>query len=266
MHFVAGNPPTQKDCWFIGDEFLTSAYKGFMAMRVDANDGKIPQPYTYDYYNVHFYHGHPLDLKSNALANIRNAVIEGLNENKHKLPRFLVIIPKDDILKCVNYFSYGISMITGRCLNWLITEIDKIIDGRKDQLRKRKPGLVGHNEPKVLWVKMMNRPNIGYDDLLACRGKFNTILKDLLTSRHHHYIMDVSKEVVHPLNFIANNKINARGLDDFWNALDQQIKRFDYNKGNFDPLPVNLPSMNHAAIPLHHISNHKRTQNGQPAP
>ena len=238
---IVGNPPAAKDCWFIGDKFLEQTFSTFTDIRNEGNAGKINKTYTFDYYNVDYFAEHPLSTSRNTISNIRNAVVKALNKYKNKLPRLLVILPEDDILKFINHFSYGVSRITGRYLNWLITEIDKLVSGRREELRKRKAGSVGGSEPKIIWGRMMDRPNISYNDMLAVRIKYNSILEDILANKRNHYILDVSKEVVHPLNFMYNNQINASGRNDFWLAIDRQLELFDYDKTPFVPVPSQPP-------------------------
>ena len=42
----------------------------------------------------------------------------------------------------------------------MILNIDRILDSRKDDLRRIKPGAVEPEDPKIIWVKMINRVNV----------------------------------------------------------------------------------------------------------
>ena len=147
------------------------------------------------------------------------------------------MLPEADILQFINYYAFGVSRITGQCLHWLVSEIDKLIEARKDELRKRKAGVVITNEPKFVWVKMMNRPNITYNDMLAVRGKYNAILEEVVSQKRNHYVLDINAHISHPLNFLAINKINARGKDDLWAAIDRNVEKFDYHRKSDIKLP-----------------------------
>ena len=88
-----------------------------MDIKVNAKDNRSEKLYAYDYYNVKFYAQNPLDPSKNVLANIRNQLVKAMNEHKERLPRLLIIFPEDDILKFINFYTYGVSTITGKCLS-----------------------------------------------------------------------------------------------------------------------------------------------------
>ena len=232
---ISGAIKAIKDCWLIGDSFLQDVYKTFMDMKTDAKDGKCPMPYLYEYYNISYFVENPLSGKYNTLSNLSNSIVRGLNtktkaEVDYQLPRFIIMLPEDDILKFINFFMYGVSTITGRCLNWLINEVDRSIEARNDELRRKRAGTVTPNEPKFIWITMMDRPNISYNDMLACRGKYNGILENLLANKQNHFILDISKEIVHPANFFRNKRINTRGKLALWKEIDKNLEDFDYRR------------------------------------
>ena len=173
----------------------------------------------------------------NVLARIFNSLVEGLNRNKGNdpLPRLLVVIPDADILKFINHYTYGVSAITGRCLNWLITNMDRVIEAKKEQLQKKKAGAVAANEPKIIWVKMLDTPNMTYSDLMACRKKYNAILDDILAQKRNHYVIDINDEMYHISHFLWSNTLNARGETRFWREIDQLLEAFDYNREKLLP-------------------------------
>ena len=107
-----------------------------------------------------------------------------------------MFLPDWDILKFLDHFTYGVSTVCGKSLNWLLGAIEKAIEARKDSLRRKCPGAVNSNEPKLIWVKAINRiSTTKHEPILAVHNKFSTILEDLLSNRRYHYIMDVSKEM-----------------------------------------------------------------------
>ena len=242
---------------------MEKTYNAFQEMKIVAIDKQHPMPYLYNYYNVSFHNEMKFLAGRNALANIRNSLVSALNEKKNKLPRFIVIIPDDDILKFINYYAFGISTIMGKCLNWLITEVDRLISARKDALCHRKPGAVLPNEPKIVWCKMMDKPNMTYNDMMVVHGKYNRILEEILTQYQGHYILDYSKEVVHPVNFSQQNDINARGKEDMWNVIDRKLEIFDFNK---DYLLPHTAYFNTSHIPVQRVKpeQHTRIQHGSP--
>ena len=197
-------------------------------------------PYIYQYYNIRRFTIDLFSKTANMMANVVNALIEAINE-KTKLLRFVVVVPDADILRFINFFSTCVSMITGKCLNWIINCMERIIDARKNEFRKKKPGSIAPNEPKIIWVKMLDRPNKEFNDLLSVRDKYNSILEDLLSTRCNHYIMDVNEEVCHPLHYTFHNTLNDRGKNVFWEIIDCQIEEFDYHKAILRPQAIIRP-------------------------
>ena len=152
------------------------------------------------------------------------------------MPRFILVVLDMDILCFINYFGFGVSQIIGKCLNWLIKNIDIIIESRKDDLRHRKPGALHSSEPKLVWMKIFQRPNMKENQFHQVQDKFNNILEDILSTKKGHYIMDISPHISFPANFFPRSSIlNARGKDVFWLKTDCMLEEFDYNKNLIIP-------------------------------
>ena len=115
--------------------------------------------YMFDNYTVKSYLTHPLKPSrvDQPIACLLNALIHGLSENRKHLPGTIVIIPDWDIVKNLDKISYGISQVLEIILNWLIKEIDRAIQTSKDDLLKQKAGTIRYGDPRILWIKMINR-------------------------------------------------------------------------------------------------------------
>ena len=111
----------------------------------------------------------------------------------------------------------------------------KPLIAKKSEFRKKGPGAISSNEPKVIWVKMHNRPK-GQSQLLAARNKFNNILENLLSTKSGHFIMDINDKVAVPQNFSINNTLTSAGKEEFWWAVDRMIEVFDYKREKLLPL------------------------------
>ena len=231
-----------KDIWIVGDSFLQEVHKVILDICKTAREDKAQMPYIFDYYNVKFFTEKQLHPQKNVMACIINSLIEVLNENKTTLLRYLLIMPDADIMKFIDFYTYGVSTITGKCLSWMITTIKRIIEARKDELRKCKPGAIAANEPKIFWLSMMNKPGVQLSDLYTVREKYNTILKDLLALRKHHYLININDVVSHRWHFISNKYMNVRGKERMWGEIVRSIEEFDYNKNsvNISPAPTQI--------------------------
>ena len=169
------------------------------------------------------------------MSRIHNAIVNALNEQNHKLPRFIIIIPDHDIIRFINHFGFGISHIVGTCLSWMVRNIEHALEAKKDFLRKCKPGALRANEPKIIWVKCFTRPDMPPLVAAGC-NKFNNILEELLTTRKCHYIIDINKYMESAAFFNHGTYLNNKGKESFWLGIDRMIEGFDYGKE--DLLPV----------------------------
>ena len=209
-----------KDLWIIGDKFLHSIFDTLQSVRDQAKDKKKSLPYIYETYNVTLLMDNPIPQIHNLLARLLNCLIKGLN-NKSKLPRMIVIMPDWDILRFMNHYTFGVSIIAGKCLNWIITNMERAIEARKDELHRCKPGAVQPNEPKMIWVKMINRSSRYHNQrIFAVRKKFNTALEELLCNLRYHYILEVSECVMSDTsNFTYNDHLIECGRQVFGKRL-----------------------------------------------
>ena len=140
----------------MGDKFLEATYDSFTDMRTDADKKNRPMPYMFDFYQVTAFHDKGTSLISNTLTRIFNSFMKAMNANK-LLPQMILMLLDWDLLQFVDHCSYGISMLCGQVIDWLLWNIERAIKTHKEQLRRRWAGAVIQNEPKIIWVKMINR-------------------------------------------------------------------------------------------------------------
>ena len=176
-------------------------------MRIKAREAKSALPYTFDYYNIMPFFENPLSQNRNALSHIFNWFMSAINDKKSPLlPRMIILIPDWDILHFINHYSYGVSMMSGKCIDWLLNNMEHMIKAKKDHLCCRRVGAVMPNKLKIIWIKMINRSN--KQKILAVKNKFNRALVDLLANHRYHYILDPGKKVEDVRNFTYNNLLN----------------------------------------------------------
>ena len=97
------------------------------------------EPYLHQYYNAKAIHESSPLTRGNTLGKKLNGLITKMNDCEH-LPHFLILIPDGDLVHAMNHFEYGASTIIGRCLEWLINQIDQAITARKSGLQLKGPG------------------------------------------------------------------------------------------------------------------------------
>ena len=112
-------------------------------------------------------------LAASPVVKMINCIIDPLNKY-NTMPRFLVIIPDADIVKYVNYTGSGRSRILGAAIEWFTDELLELIKEKKDAMRLTRPGSVTPLEPKIIFVKMIDRPDCK-EEYASQREKFNVI-------------------------------------------------------------------------------------------
>ena len=145
-------------------------------------------PYLFDQYNVHCFTPSPQSLLRDVLVQMINCLIKALNDTL-KLPRLIVVIPEEDLLKFIMKPSVSVSKMSAEAFTWLMNQVDYAIEAKKDNLTMRKPGAVVF-DPKIIWVKMINRIR-RYIKTLANRKAFNETLEHLISNRPRHYLLDI---------------------------------------------------------------------------
>ena len=212
------------------------------------------EPYLHQYYNVQALHDTSPFSRKNVLAKILNALIKKMNEMKKEdlLPRMIIIVPDGDIIHLINHYEYGVSTIIGRCLDWLINQIDRAIRAKKSALRIKRPGSVSPFEPKIVWIKMLCHP--GRNPILNLREKFNNIMEQCLNENRAGYIMEPSQEILQRNLFDRGNNITHDGRVIYWRHVNKILKDFDLQDLPLEPNPT--AQEGHRRHSDHHVIRH----------
>ena len=219
----------------MGDQFVSDVFESLQTIRLEDKEAQRRSMYIYDFYNVIGLTTNQENRSFDVMANFMNAVIKGLNKYVH-LPRIIVFIPDGDLLRYFDHFTFGVSAIANICLKNLITNVDRLIQARKDALRLCRPGALAYNEPKLIWVNMMNRVNVREpDQLLAMRKKFNAALNAQLETKRNHYAIDITDEMNKSEFFTSRKQLTPLGKETFWRTIDMVLEKFDVHKISLRP-------------------------------
>ena len=183
------------------------------------------EPYIHRHYEVLQLYTTKNYTRDNVMTRMLNTLIGELKSNLF-LPRFLVVVPDVEFLAMMNYTGFGISAMLGRCLHWLMKQIDRVIDTRREALAHRKPGAVFTSEPYVMWIKMLETP--GHDKYAMVRSKFNVILEQAMEqSKYSHVLHSSDRDEIQRHLFNMNGNITHDGRIAYWNFISCQIQKFD---------------------------------------
>ena len=205
-------------------------------IKTEAKIKKKQLPYIYEYFNISCFTPNPQSFMKNVLTKLVNCVIKALNDT-NKLPRIILIVPDSDLLRYIDYDDHGIKEVTKGAVEWITTQIVRAVDAKKDFLMRRKPGAVIASEPKIIWVKMIDRVN-GRSSLLALRSKYNEAMEDVLSNNKNHYVMDINAEIADTTYLDQFNQLNDYGKTQYWVEIDKQIELFEKRKITLKPSPA----------------------------
>ena len=148
-----------QDVLIIGDSLVDSIYHSYSKLKREAEMAKPSPcrgPYVLDYYNVSCKVMGSINGITSTAARIQNCLIHLLNHCK-TLPRFIIVIPDNDILKhcTVDIFDYGAKLVCEEIVAWMVNELDRAVESRKEDMKRLKKGSVLAAEPKFIYAKMI---------------------------------------------------------------------------------------------------------------
>ena len=182
-----------EDMWIVGDRFMNSIFRTLQELKDKAVRADKPTPFIYERFNVfHFYRS---SLTHNAYIRMLNSFVDALNRRPH-LPKYILLVPDKDLLEAIDFFNFGITKILGTCLNWLAKQFERMLESRHENIFKKCPGALRLEETKLIWVKMICRPQVKPSDarfkVLATRAKLNNTLDDLAVWHKNIQIISIT--------------------------------------------------------------------------
>ena len=183
-------------------------------------------PYLFDMFNLHGYYG----SAAWGVNKFFNPLVDAFNERPH-FPKLLVLIYDKDILLNLRNSKIHTGIILGGVIHYLIQQIDVMISRKQSQLMEKKPGAVTTAHPKIVWIRMLKRPEITTNgsiikSIVPNRGKFNSILEECIAEdggdTHHIMSIEVDKS-----EFDGWGNLTNTGESQFWMEVDKGLQRFD---------------------------------------
>ena len=224
----------------IGDSFINKMYYVLSEANTERVKKINKKLYVYDHYNIRCFAPNPLSKIKDVPVHLVNALIHGLNEKLDTtgwmpfLPRFLIVVPDWDIVKYIGHYKFGITVITEGLLHWIISNMVQAVDTHCNYLARVKKGATTYNEPKVIWIKMVDRVAC-VDKALAIRTKFNRILENVLSEYTCHYIIDINNKMRDSAYFDEKGPTEA-GAKRFWIEVDEMLSLFDSHDISLKPI------------------------------
>ena len=231
---LAGRIRAMRDLWLIGDQFLFDMYPTLPELKNESRSKQSQVPYIYEYLNVSSYVTNPLVVVRSKLACILNALISALNEAV-KLPRLIVVIPDTDLLEQMDFFSPGKTVIMGLCFEYLVSNFEKSVHAKKDQLRQKRPGSVINNEPKIIWTALIPRKGFIAKSLSHATITFNESMEEVLSKWKNYFFLKLDEFMDDVQYFTSNGQLSGYSKVKFWQSMDKIIEGFDKNEVSLHP-------------------------------
>ena len=193
------------------------------ASQRNTSSPKLTTPYMLDQYTVSSHIMGEINGISSPAARIQNCLIRQLDKCQ-TLPRFIVFVPDNDIIKSstIDFYDYSTRKMCDEITKWMAEDFINKISKRKSELLKVKGGAVLPGEPKIIFIKMIYR--LKKDEVQAVRNHFNAALENSLVEKLNVFIMSIN---LPSSCFDHTNCLTAQGQLEFWRNFDGQMRRFD---------------------------------------
>ena len=121
------------------------------------------------------------------------------------------------------------------CLKWLLININLMLETRKEDLIKKRPGAVPTlAEPRLVWVQMVKCPSEFTDVIFSLAKVFNELLEATIAGDKHSHILKLHIEG-NSHNFDRWGNLTSLCKCIFWKLLDDSMKNFDAGDTDFRP-------------------------------
>ena len=111
--------------------------------------------------------------------------------------------------------TFGASEAIERILKWMVINLIRVVERKKDAMFKICSGSIAPVEPKMIWVKMMKGMR-GRNTVLSVHTRFNKILEEILSNHKLHYIIDMDSKINDPAYSSNINELNGDGCIAYW--------------------------------------------------
>ena len=229
--------PAYDKIWIIGDEFVANTYDQYVKNAVRKNE-----LYMKTNYDISCYATKSKDSNIRSiLGRIKFQLIKAL-EKEATLPKSILFLLDDDIICRVELkisSMDGFTMIMNIIMKWLLNQVRKAIEVRKDQLQ---PKSIKEDYPVVYWIEAPQ--HINFNNNLQ-RRKFNSAIQNESSVLMNMRIMRM-KKVWDPeetgLFIPSSNCFTSDGIFKYWGSIDNALefndkkkveaagKKFDLNK------------------------------------
>ena len=228
-----------ENIWLIGDAFVQNNKEAYF--HNNGEETKVRNSFMKEKFNISIYASSKFTSGFTSIyGRLLNQVAKALKDNV-KFPRLILVVLDHEILKETPLEDKEISSyVYGRMINWLMTNVHRYLETRREQLPTK---ALKKNYPKVLWVQLPTHKTFKNNEK---RGKFNSALLAMakLHSEMHTIRMLKIWDAEDP-NLRVGRRYTAEGILKFWSSIDSAVEHWEsINSGGIN-------NFNKARKPFH---------------
>lgn len=222
MNVITGKIVANKNVWIIGDVFLTDVVAVLTQMQGLEKD----QLYVYQAYDVQVFYAKK-QCTDTFGKQIRTTLYQALSQN-NRLPAVLLVVTGNTKIDNMVTTPYH----TKRVWNTLLTEIDRAIKARKNDL-PRKAFL--NDEPRVFFTNVYprykdhcERVDEGFDSFKTKRRRINNILPQV-AAKFSFEVLSINGILPDNADFfeLSTGKLSGKGMREYWVSVSKELKLAD---------------------------------------
>ena len=235
-------------CWVFGADFASHSFEQHFKFRASTDFNS----YTKAHFDVMGYCNNFVICDNPSLiSRLGNLLIQAAcpsNSNNTKilpLPKIIVVVPDDDIIKTLQDCMKKVSNALSRLVNFVMMEHSRAIASFKEFLPVKS---LRNGYPNILWIQAPLHDNFNNNNM---RFKFNKCLEDTAKLHANVTTLKLKKswdEHDNELYLMDSRHFTTRGLISYWESVDHTIRYFDsillkkQNKERGKTLKTNISS------------------------
>ena len=223
FNFFVGQVYAYDRCWIFGDNFASSSFEQYFNNRkaTDFNS------YIKSHFDVSgFFNNFMCENPSimGRLANLLACAVSRFIERKQlPLPKLLVLVPDDDLVKTLADYQRGLATGYGKIINYVMTEFDRGIATYKENLPAKCLKL---DYPQMLWIQAPHHINFGNN---VQREQYNKCLEEMCKLHSNTHTLAL-KKIWDPQDtalYLSSGRFSSEGYKLYWEAVDKTVRYFD---------------------------------------
>ena len=204
--------------WIFGDEFAHGSFENYFKRNNNIS-------YTKETFDVSgFFTSRFTSNDQNAISRLRNALATAITAKVH-LPKFIVIVPDDNLLRYAKIAKSETSSVSmGKLINSVMLQHNRYIEIQKEYLPSKSQC---DQFPIIIWIEAPINNSFPNNEK---RIKFNKSLNHIAKFHENVHVLQL-KKIWDPQDsnyyVFENRRFTVFGLGKYWEAVNATIKFAD---------------------------------------